>query len=80
MTKFPLETKVGDLFWIDNEPVKITAWDYTHEDGTDRYFDLEFIDVIKEGRPAAGMMLIPMGFDFYGSKIRSMSSLERELF
>ena len=44
------------------------------------YFDLEFIDIITDGRPAASMVMIPMGFDFYLCDIRKMSSLEMELF
>lgn len=70
------------MFWLNNEPVRITAWNYSNlNDSLDtRYFDIEFVDIIREGRPAATMVLVPMGFDFYGAEIRRMSSLEKELF
>lgn len=78
--KFPPDTKVGDMFWLNDEPVRITAWNYIYGPPYSHYFDLDFVDIVKEGRPAAGMILIPMGFDFYGAEIRKMSSLELELF
>jgi len=78
---FPLETREGDYFWMNNEPVRITAWNYTMPGHIlSYYFDIEFIDIITDGRPAASMVMIPMGFDFYLCDIRKMSSLEMELF
>lgn len=77
---FPLETKVGDYYWMNDEPVRITAWNYYVNGSFDSFFDIEFVDIISEGRPAASMVMIPMGFDFYMCEIRRMSSLEKELF
>lgn len=77
---FPIDTQVGDLFWLNDEPVRITAWNYTYGLGFDRYFDIEFISIMKDYKPAAAMVLIPMGYDFYGTDIRKMSELERLLF
>lgn len=75
--KLPSDTKVGDMLWFNNEPVRIVAWYYSH--GT-YYFDLEFIDIIRDGKPSAGMTWIPVDFEFYKCDIRKMSSLELELF
>jgi hypothetical protein len=77
---FPEDTKVGDMFWLNDEPVRVTAWNYLYGPPHSYYFDLDFVDITREGRPSAGMILIPMGFDFYGAEIRKMSSLELELF
>ena len=78
MNKFPDDTKIGDMFWLEDEPVMVTNWNYFHN--YSYYFDITFVDVLSEGKPAASMVLIPMGFDFYGATIRKMSSLEKELF
>lgn len=80
MSTFPDDTQAGDMFWMNDEPIRITEWNYSNRDSYDRYFDLEFVDIIANGRPAACMVLIPMGFDFFGVTIRKMSSLEKELF
>jgi hypothetical protein len=42
--------------------------------------DIEFLEIKTDGKPAASMVLIPIGFEFYGTDIRRMSSLEMELF
>ena len=78
--KLPSDRKLGDMFWLNNEPVRVTAWNYIYGPPHSHYFDIEFVDIIREGRPAASMVLIPMEFDFYGVEIRKMSSLELELF
>lgn len=78
--RFPDDTQPGDLFWMNGEPVMVTAWDYYYALPYDRYFDIEFLSVLEDSRSAASMTLIPMGFNFYGTEIRRMSSLEKELF
>lgn len=78
--RFPDDTQVGDLFWMNDEPIKITAWNYLYGPVHDRYFDLEFMSITQDNRSSASMVLIPMGYDFYGTEIRRMSSLEKELF
>lgn len=78
--RFPEDTQAGDLFWMNDEPVRITAWNYLYGPIHDRYFDIEFVSIIQDNRSAASMVLIPMGYDFYGTSIRRMSSLEKELF
>lgn len=77
---FPKDSKVGDMFWLDNEPVRIIAWNYLYGPPYSHYFDLEFVDIVSEGTPAASMVLIPMGFDFHGAEIRKMTGLELELY
>ena len=76
----PNTTKVGDLFWLNNEPIRITAWNYLYGPPHSYYFDIEFIEITKDGMPAAGMILIPMGFDFHGAEVREMTDVEKELF
>ena len=91
--KFPDDTKVGDMFWMNNEPVRVIAWGYIsrlssfiiprnniYGPSFDSYFDIEFVDIVDEGRPAATMVVIPVCWDFYETEIRRMSSLEKELF
>lgn len=76
--KLPDDAKVGDLFWFNQEPVRVSAWCYL---SNEKYcFDLEFIGVKLNGEIAAMMVQIPMGFDFYGVDIRRMTPLEEELF
>ena len=55
--KFPSDTKVGDIFWLNDEPVRITAWNYNYIHGTpySYYFDLDFVDSVKEGMPACSL-------------------------
>jgi len=78
MLKLPEDTKKGDLFWFNDEPVRIGSWCYL---ANERYcFDIEFIGVKLNGDTAAVMIQIPMGFDFYGVDIRRMSPLEEELY
>jgi hypothetical protein len=77
---FPLDTKVGDLFWVNEEPVRITAWNYAYGTYFDTYFDIQFLDLNRSDGPMGSMVLIPMGYNFYGTEIRKMSSLEKELF
>lgn len=77
---FPEDTQEGDLFWMNDEPVRITAWNYYYGISFDKYFDIEFVSIIEDNRSAASMVLIPMGYNFYGTEIRRMSSLEKELF
>jgi hypothetical protein len=73
--KLPEDTKVGDLFWFNMEPVRVSAWCYL---ANEKYcFDIEFII---NDKPSARMICIPMYFDFYGVEIRRMRSLEQELF
>lgn len=78
--KFPDDTQTNDLFWMNDEPVKVTAWNYLYGLSHNRYFDIEFLSVMQDNRSTASMTLIPMGYDFYGADIRRMSSLEKELF
>jgi hypothetical protein len=80
--QIPDDTQVGDLVWIDDEPVRITAWNYNYGPFLNKYFDIEFVGIMEDGggRSAASMIMIPMGFDFHGAIIRKMSSLEKELF
>ena len=78
--RFPIDTKAGDLFWMNDEPVRIVAWNYLYGPIWDRYFDLDFIGIMPDDRSDASMVLIPMGYDFYQTTIRKMSSLEKELF
>lgn len=76
--RLPEDAKVGDLYWFNTEPVRISAWCYMHNE---KYcFDIEFIDVKLNQQVAATMTYIPMGFDFYGVEIRRMTPLEEELF
>lgn len=81
---FPENAKVGDLFFMNEEPVRISAWNYTYKtfgDSFDLYFDLEFVDIAPPLlRKASTMLLIPMGYDFYGVSIREMTPLEKELY
>lgn len=77
--KFPEDTEVGDMFWMNNEPVRVIAWGYIGL-SFDSYFDIEFVDIMNEGAPAASMVLIPTDWDFYETEIRRLSSLEKELF
>jgi hypothetical protein len=77
---FPIEGEMlGACFWINGEPVRITAWNYSTNGGSNYFFDIEFLDILREGKPAATMVQIPMGFDFYNAEVRRMSSLEMEL-
>lgn len=80
---FPDTTQVGDLFFMNDEPVRISAWNYTYKtfgDNVDYYFDFQFISIMfAEGEPAGSMVLIPMGYDFYYTEIREMTPLEKEL-
>ena len=78
--KFPEDTEVGDMFWMNNEPVRVIAWGYIYGPSFDSYFDIEFVDIVDEGRPAATMVVIPICWDFYETEIRRMSSLEKALF
>ena len=79
--RFPIEEKMeGACFWINGEPVRITAWNYSTDGGSNYFFDIEFLDILRAGRPAASMVQIPIGFEFYGADIKRMSSLEMELF
>jgi hypothetical protein len=76
--KLPEDTKSGDLFWFNKEPVRVTNWCYL---ANQKYcFDLEFISVMLDGSIAAMMVQIPMGFDFYGVEIRKMTPLEEQLY
>lgn len=70
---FPPDTKENDMFWMNDEVVRITACNYIYGFSYDRYFDIEF---------AFGgvMVLIPMGYYFYDVEIRRLSSLEAELY
>jgi hypothetical protein len=77
---FPIDSKPGDLFWMNSEPIRITAWNYTYGMGFDRFFDIMFIGIAPDYRSEATMLLVPMGYDFYDVTIRRMSSLESELF
>lgn len=77
---FPSDSKKGDLFWMENEPVRITAWNYTYGLDRDRYFDLEFINYTNDFIAYSTMILIPISFNFYQTEIRKMSTLEAELF
>lgn len=77
---FPPDTQEGDLFWMNEEPVRIGAWNYTYGPHWERYFDIDFLCIMKDSKPAASMVLIPIGYEFYGVDIRRMSSLEKELF
>lgn len=70
----------GACFWVNGEPVRITAWNYSTNGGTSYFFDIEFLNILREGKPAAAMVQIPIGFEFYGADIVRMSSLEMELF
>jgi len=78
--RFPIDTQAGDLFWMNDEPVRISAWNYLYGPIWDRYFDIDFIGIMPDDRSDASMVLIPMGYDFYQTTIRKMSSLEKELF
>ena len=78
--KFPENTQVGDMFWMNDEPVRVIAWNYIYGPSFDSYFDIEFVNIMDEGRPAATMVLIPVCWDFCDTEIRSMTSLEKELF
>jgi hypothetical protein len=75
--KFPDDIQAGDLFWMSSEPVKILAV-YPSIHG--RYYDIEFLSIGEDSRSSATMTLIPIEYDFYGTEIRKMSSLEKELF
>lgn len=76
--KLPEDTKMGDLFWFNTEPVRVSNWCYL---SNEKYcFDLEFISITLEGNVAATMSQIPMGFDFYGTEIKRMTPLEEELY
>ena len=78
---FPPDTRVGDLFRMNGEPVKVTAWNYLDSYYNDkRYFDIEFISIGKALGSPASMVLIPMGFDFYATEITRMTPLEEQLF
>jgi hypothetical protein len=74
----PEGSKKGDLFYFNGEPVRISAWNYYSDHGY--FFDIEFLSILQNGVPAASMVNIPMGFDFYGITITKMSKLEEELF
>lgn len=74
----PEDTKKGDLFYFNGEPIRITAWNYYQDDKY--FFDLEFLSILHDGVPAAYMTHIPMGFDFYRVDIRRMNKLEQELY
>lgn len=76
--KLPEDTKAGDLFWFNEEPVRVASWCYL---SNQKYcFDLEFIAIKLNGDVAAMMVQIPMGFDFYGVEIKRMTPLEEELY
>ena len=76
--KLPENTKAGDLFWFNNEPVRIGNWCYL---SNEKYcFDIEFVGVQLDGEVAGRMVYIPMGFEFYGITIRRMTPLEEELY
>lgn len=76
--KLPDDAKSGDLFWFNDEPVRIGDWCYLFNE---KYcFDIEFIAVELDGEVAGRMIYIPMGFEFYGVEIRRMTPLEEELF
>ena len=77
---FPPDTKAGDYFWMNGEPVRVSAWGYRIDNSFDCFFDIEFLEIKTDGKSAASMVLIPIGFEFYGTDIRRMSSLEMELF
>jgi len=78
---FPIEGSMeGACFWINGEPVRVTAWNYSNNGGVSYLFDLEFLNILGEGGMAAAMVQIPIGFEFYGADIVRMSSLEMELF
>lgn len=78
---FPDDSKVGDFFFIDDELVLITEWNYILFNAENRYFDLYFIDASKsELEAVCCMSVIPMEYDFHGAFIRRVSPLEQELF
>lgn len=79
---FPKDAKIGDVFRMSGEPVRITNWNYSVKDDSDdrKYFDIEFLDITRDGEPAASMILIPMDFDFYETEIVRVTPLEVELF
>ena len=60
--------------------MRVSAWGYRIDSSFDCFFDIEFLEIKTDGKPAAAMVLIPIGFEFYGTDIRRMSSLEMELF
>jgi hypothetical protein len=76
--KLPEDAKVGDLFWFNDEPVRVSKWRYL---SNEKYcYDLEFIGVMLDYQTAAAMTQIPMDFNFYEVVIRRMAPLEEELF
>jgi hypothetical protein len=68
---------------MNDEPVRISAWNYTYKsfgDNFECYFDIQFIEVLLGVKdPAATMVLVPMGFDFYNVDIREMTPMEKAL-
>jgi len=78
--RFPEDTKVGDLFWMDGEPIRVIMWGYIYGPAFDNYFDIEFLNLVDNDKVPTTMILIPTCWDFDGSDIRRMSSLEKELF
>lgn len=74
---FPEDTKVGDYFLLNGEPVLVTAWNYSTNDN-DKLFDIEFIDWSAIGMK--GVTTCSMGYDLYMCDIIRMPSLLMELF